>query len=55
MKALIKTLFGDVWNLSTIALIVLAAVALIESGHADAAAFVIPPLTLAGVGWLARR
>jgi hypothetical protein len=55
MKALLKTLIGDVWNLSTVAVVVLAAVALIESGHADLAAFIIPPLALAGVGWLARH
>ena len=38
---------------------VVAAVILAEEGwnggHADAAAFVIPPFTLAGVAWLTRR
>jgi hypothetical protein len=29
--------------------------ALTFMGHAGAAAFVIPPATLAGVAWLARR
>jgi hypothetical protein len=33
----------------------LAGVALVYGGHADAAAFVIPPFTLAGVAWLTRR
>jgi hypothetical protein len=55
MNAFIKTLVGDVWNVSTVVVIVLAAVALIDFGHAELAAFVIPPVTLAGVGWLARH
>ena len=55
MKALFKTLIGDAWNLFTVAVIVLAAVAFTESGQADLAAFAIPPLTLAGVALLARR
>ncbi|MGA3000354.1 MAG: hypothetical protein ABSE20_01380 [Acetobacteraceae bacterium] len=55
MKALVKTLVGDVWNVSVVATIVLGAVALVYSGRTEVVAFVIPPLTLAGVAWLARR
>jgi len=55
MRAFIKTLVGDVWNVSVVAIIMLAEVALLWAGRADAAAFVIPPITLAGVAWLTRR
>jgi hypothetical protein len=55
VKALVKTLVGDVWNVSVVATIVLGAVALVYSGRTEVVAFVIPPLTLAGVAWLARR
>ena len=54
MRAFIKTLIGDVWNVSVVAVILLAEVGLIETGHTDVSAFAIPPLTLAGVAWLAR-
>jgi hypothetical protein len=54
MSAFVKTLVGDVRNLCVVAGLVLAAAALVFAGHAGAAAFIIPPLTLAGVGWLAR-
>jgi len=55
MRAFVKTLVGDIWNVSVIAVILVAEISLIESGHADASPFVIPPLTLCGVAWLARR
>jgi hypothetical protein len=55
VKALVKTLVGDVRNVTVVAALVLGEVALVYGGRAEAAAFVIPPLTLAGVGWLARR
>ena len=53
MKALVKTLVGDVRNVSAVALIIAAEVGLVQSGHTDAAAFVIPVLTLGSVAWLA--
>jgi hypothetical protein len=55
MNALLKTLVGDVWNLSTVAIILLATGGLVFAGHANAAALVVPPLTLAAVAWLAKR
>jgi hypothetical protein len=55
MSAFIKTLVGDLQNLGVVAGLVLAAAALVFAGHAGAAAFTIPPLTLAGVAWLARN
>jgi hypothetical protein len=55
MKALVKTLVGDTWNVTVVAVVMLAEVAVVFGGHAGAAAFVIPPLTLAGVALLTRR
>jgi hypothetical protein len=55
MRAFVKTLVGDVWNLSVVAVVILAEVVLVHAGEGDISAFVIPPLTLAGVAWLARR
>jgi hypothetical protein len=55
MRAFVKTLVGDTWNLAVVGTLVVAEVALVYGGHADSAAFVIPPLTLAGVAWLARH
>jgi hypothetical protein len=55
MRAFVKTLVGDVWNLSVVAVVILAEVFLLHAGETDISAFVIPPLTLAGVAWLAGR
>jgi hypothetical protein len=55
MNAFVKTLIGDAWNLSVVAGLVLTAAVICFIGHAGAAAFVMPPLTLAGVAWLARH
>jgi hypothetical protein len=55
MKALMKTLIGDAWNVSVVSFVLAVAAALVLTGQGEAAAFVIPPLTLAGVAWLARR
>jgi hypothetical protein len=35
MKAFVKILFGDTWNIAGVALIVIAAVGLPELGHSD--------------------
>jgi hypothetical protein len=55
MNALIKTLFGDARNISVVAGVALVAVALIALGEAAIAGYVVPPLTLAGIVWLARH
>jgi hypothetical protein len=55
MSAFVKTLFGDAWTLSVVAILVAVMTALSFAGHANAGAFVIPPLTLAGVAVLARK
>jgi hypothetical protein len=54
MRDFVKTLVGDARNLSVVAALMLVEVAMVFAGHADAAPFVIPPLTLAGVVWLTR-
>ena len=54
MREFVKTLVGDARNLSVVAGLVLAEAALVFAGHAAATVYVIPPLTLAGVAWLAR-
>ena len=55
MSAFVKTVVGDAWNLSVVAAIMFFEIALVFTGHAAIAAFVIPPFTLAGVAWLARH
>ncbi|HEX3348793.1 MAG TPA: hypothetical protein VHS58_11905 [Acetobacteraceae bacterium] len=55
MRAFAKTLVGDGWNVSVVTAVILVEAVLAFAGAADAAAFVIPPLTLAGVAWLARH
>jgi hypothetical protein len=53
MRVFVEALVGDAANLSVVALVMLAELALVFTGHAGAAVFVIPPLTLAGAAWLA--
>ena len=55
MSEFVKTLVGDARNLAVVAGLVVAAAALVLTGHAGATAYVLPPLTLAGVAWLARN
>lgn len=55
MRAFVGTLFGDVANLAAVGVIMAAEVALLVTGHAAVMAYVVPPITLAGVAWLARR
>lgn len=55
MSALVKTLFGDARNIAVVAGVTLAGVALISVGEAAIAGYVVPPLTLAGICWLARH
>jgi hypothetical protein len=55
MRVFIEALVGDARNLSVVAAVILVELALVFIGHAGAAVFVIPPLTLAGAAWLARR
>lgn len=55
MKAFVKTLFGDLRNLATVACIVAAAAALIEAGLAREAVYAVPLLVMAAVAWLAHH
>ena len=54
MKALLKTLFGDLRNCCVVALLIVTEVAMIQGGWAQFAPIVLPLLTLAEVFWLAR-
>ena len=55
MKAFVKTLFGDAWNIAGVALIAAVGVGLVEVGHAGWAAFAMPVVALCVVGLLASR
>ena len=55
MSAFLKTVIGDARNCAVVAVILLAEAALVFGGGRGLAAFTIPPLTLAGVAWLARH
>ncbi len=55
MKAFIKTLFGDTWNIAGVALIVAVAAGLAGFGHAGWAVFAMPAVGLGVVAWLANH
>jgi hypothetical protein len=55
MKAFVKTLFGDSWNIVGVVLIVAVAAGLTGAGRVDWAVFAMPAAGLAVVGWLARH
>ena len=55
MKAMFKTLFGDTTNLAFVAVVLALEVLLVHGGLARDAAFALPVVILAGVGWLATR
>jgi hypothetical protein len=55
MSALLKTLFGDTGTVAVVVIVMAAEISLVAAGAATAAAFAVPPLVLAGVGWLATR
>ncbi len=55
MKALAKTLYGDIYNLSAVAVILAVGAGLTLIGQPKLAWLAMPALTLAAVGWLARR
>jgi hypothetical protein len=53
MKAFLKTLFGDAGTVSVVVVIMLAEGAFAATGQVTVAAFVVPPLVIAGTAWLA--
>lgn len=55
MKAFIKTLFGDAWNIAGVTCVVAVAAGLTAAHHADWAVFAMPLAGLCVVGWLARH
>jgi hypothetical protein len=55
MKAFIKTLFGDIWNIAGVAVIVAVAAGLTGLGHPGWAVFAMPAASLCVVGWLAKN
>ena len=55
MKALAKTLYGDIYNLSAVVVILAVGAALCFVGQARLAWLVTPAVTLGAVAWLARR
>jgi hypothetical protein len=55
MKALFKTLFGDLTNMAFVAVVVALEALLVYSGCVRDAALVVPAATFAGIAWLATR
>lgn len=55
MKAFLKTLFGDTWNLGGVALMVAVAAALTGAGRPGWAVFAMPICGLAVVALLTRH
>jgi hypothetical protein len=53
VRAFVKTLFGDAWNIAGVALIVAVAGVLTAYGRADWAVIGMPVAVLVVVGWLA--
>ena len=55
MRAFVKTLFGDTWNIIGVVLMVTVAVVLTTLGHAALAVVAMPLAGLGVIAWLARR
>jgi hypothetical protein len=55
MNAFLKTLFGDAGTVTVVAIVMAAEWLLVANGLVTSAAFVVPPIVLAGAGWLATR
>jgi hypothetical protein len=55
MRAFVKTLFGDTWNIAGVAVIVAVAAALSGLGHPAWAVFAMPVAVLAVVAILAHH
>jgi hypothetical protein len=55
MKAFVKTLFGDAYNVAAVAAVVATGVLATVTGHASWAALAMPCVALAAVAWLARH
>jgi hypothetical protein len=55
VKALFKTLFGDVTNITFVALVLALEFLLVHNGYAADAALAVPAAILAGTAWLAGK
>jgi hypothetical protein len=55
MRAFVKTLFGDGWNIAGVAVIVAVAAGLTGAGHASWAVFAMPAACLVVVAMLTRH
>lgn len=55
MRAFVKTLFGDAWNIAGVGLIVAVAACLTGLGHPGWAVYAMPAIGLGVVAWLGRH
>jgi hypothetical protein len=55
MRVFCRTLFGDARNLTAVGAVMVAEATLTQSGNSAIAVYLIPPLVLASVAWLARQ
>lgn len=55
MSAFLKTLLGDTGTVTVVTIVMAVEVLLAANGLTHVAVFAVPPLVLAGVGWLAVR
>lgn len=55
MRAFFKTLFGDLYNLAFVAIVVGAAALMVRLGLAKDTVYVVPAMLLLGAGWFATR
>ena len=55
MQAFFKTLFGDLYNLVFVLVLVGAAALMVHLGYGKDAVYALPALLLGGVGWFATR
>lgn len=55
MQAFFKTLFGDLYNLAFVSIVVGASALMVHFGYGKDAVYVLPALLLLGVVWFATR
>lgn len=55
MSGFLKTMFGDAGTVSVVTIVMAAEFLLAATGQMSSAAFLVPPLILAGTAWLAMR
>ena len=55
MQAFFKTLFGDLYNLAFVSIVVGATALTVHFGYGRDAVYALPAVLLVGVGWFATR